>query len=369
MIKTNQIITSSRLNNFAKTLRFETPDRLIFDLFGCPLSGMAEEALIKLKEFLGIQKTEDVLKHYDIDTRGVGYIFSPKDSLYKVTAKDEYIDEWGVTRKFINDYWEITGNPLKGATLEELKAFRFPNPDSIPDKEFEDLRVTAKELYEKTDYIICASHPTYGILELGCWMCGFDDFLYRMAGEPEFVQYFFERVLDYQKKVSERYYKALGAYIHYTSSGDDFATQTSTFVSPAMFDELIAPYFKERIDFTKKLTKAKFLHHSCGNVESLIPSLIKCGVDILNPVQPVGDKMKPAYFKKTYGGKIVFHGGYDTQFALPNNTPAQIDSEIKAFAAEIKRGGGFIMAAAHNIQRDVSPENVDAFLSSAKKYK
>lgn len=72
---------------------------------------------------------------------------------------------------------------------------------------------------------------------------------------------FFERVLEYQKKVIQRYYTAVGPYIHYTSSGDDFATQNAPFVSPDMFRELVKPYFKERIAYTKRFTKAKYLHH------------------------------------------------------------------------------------------------------------
>jgi len=361
-------------DNFYDIVNFKTPERLIFDLFGCPLSGMALETVVKLGDFLGFTGDaaaliSKILEYYDVDTRGIGYIFAPPDSHRRRISETVNIDEWGVTYKYTGLYWDIVGNPLRDASLEEMKTYPFPDPDKIPQAEFDALRIQAKELYENTDYVICASHPTYGIFELGCWMCGFDDFLYRMAAEPEFVHCFFERVLDYQKKVSERYYYAVGEYIHYTSSGDDFATQSSTFMSKDMFDGLIAPYLKERIAFTKKLSNAKFLHHSCGNVESLIPSLIDCGVDILNPVQPVTAEMVPSYLKKKYAGKIVFHGGYDTQNALPNNAPAQIDEEVKEFAVSVKSNGGFILAAAHNIQSDVSAENIDVFLSAAKKYK
>ena len=51
---------------------------------------------------------------------------------------------------------------------------------------------TGKKLYEETDYVICAEHPVYGIFELGCWMCSFDDFLLKMAIDKEFVNRFFE---------------------------------------------------------------------------------------------------------------------------------------------------------------------------------
>lgn len=108
----------------------------------------------------------------------------------------------------------------------------------------------------------------------------------RMLTDQPFIHRFFEIVLDYQKRVIQRYYPPLAPYIDYTTSGDDFATQSDLFFSPALFEELVAPYFKERIAYTKQFTDAVFLHHSCGNVAKLIPQLIDCGVEILNPIQP-----------------------------------------------------------------------------------
>ena len=43
-------------------------------------------------------------------------------------------------------------------------------------------------------YVLVAEHPVYGILELGCWMCGYDDFLLKCAMNPDFVKLFFQKV-------------------------------------------------------------------------------------------------------------------------------------------------------------------------------
>lgn len=227
----------------------------------------------------------------------------------------------------------------------------------------------AKELYETTDYVICAEHPVYGIFELGCWMCGFEDFLYRMALDEEWIHRFFERVLEYQKKVIQRYYTAVGPYIHYTSSGDDFATQNAPFVSPDMFRELIKPYFKERIAYTKRFTKAKYLHHSCGSVYRLIDDLVDCGVEILNPIQPKAADMQPRGLKAAYGEKIVFHGGIDTQELLPFASESQIEEAVHETIEILNRDGGYIFAAAHNIQPDVNPRSLTVMLNAARKYR
>jgi uroporphyrinogen decarboxylase len=199
-------------------------------------------------------------------------------------------------------------------------------------------------------------------------MCGFDDFLLKTALDEAFVHKFFEKILEYQKKVIDVYYSLLGKYIHYTSSGDDFATQTSLFISPDMFRTLIAPYFKERISHTKKYTTAAYLHHSCGSVFPIIPDLIGCGVEILNPIQPKAKDMQPENLKKTYGEKIVFHGGIDTQEILPFGTKESIEANVKATIEILNQNGGFIVAAAHNIQEDVPPQNLVYMLKAAKEY-
>lgn len=97
-----------------------------------------------------------------------------------------------------------------------------------------------------------------------------------------------------------------GIYIHYTSSGDDFATQSSSFISPRIFEEFIKPYLKERIAYTKKFTEAVFLHYSCGNVYHLIPGLIAAGVEILNPIKSVSEEMSSGTLKVCNEIKYVF---------------------------------------------------------------
>lgn len=372
----------SRREDFKKTLRHETPDKLILDLGGNPLSSMDGKSMYRLMDFLGydygkeddeldygqIRKLDErILTYLDIDTRSVGTILKPKKSQFKKLSDTDYIDEWGVRRHFTGLYWDIVESPLEGAEVEDLESYPWPDPDSLDLEELTRYRDAAKNLYENTDYIVCGEHPVYGIFELGCWMCGFEDFLARTVIDPEFVHRFFEIILGYQKKVIEAYYGMIGPYIHYTSSGDDFATQANSFLSPAAFRDMIKPYLKERIAYTKKYTRAAFLHHSCGNVFPLIPDLIDAGVEILNPIQPVSSEMDPANLKRSYGDKICFHGGLDTQAVLPFGNKETITRDVEALVETMSPDGGYIFAAAHNIQEDVPPESVVLAFQAARK--
>ncbi len=373
----------NRRDNFYKTLHHETPENLILDLGGNPLSTMEGKSMYRLLDVLGYPEQEKfsvlpfgktrrlderILTYFDIDTRSVGEIFVPRKSQKKILSDNSYVDEWGITRVYTGMYWEQTGYPLRDASIDDLRSFAWPDPESIDMSEIQDCARQARTLFKETEYVICAEHPVYGIFELGCWMCGFDDFLVRMAIDPDFVHAFFEIILRYQKTVIEMYYGALGDTVHYTSSGDDFATQASLFMSPDMFTSLIKPYFKERINYTKKFTGAAFLHHSCGSVFPIIGELIDSGVDILNPIQPKANDMEPERLKKYFGEKIVFHGGIDTQDILPYGTKESIDDTVGRTIAIMNKNGGYIFAAAHNIQEDVPPENLVTMFESARKY-
>ena len=99
-------------------------------------------------------------------------------------------------------------------------------------------------------------------------------------------------------------------------------------------------------------------HHDDGSIKKIIPDLIKIGIDILNPIQPVNEQMSPGRLKAAYGDKICFHGGLDTQAILPFGTEEVIKEEVEKLVQIMAKDGGYIFAAAHNIQEDIPPENV-----------
>lgn len=372
----------NRRENFRRTVTFDNPNRLIVDLGGNPLSSMEGKSMDNLADFLGYKTTprnlqfgqskridERILRYFDIDTRSVGKILRPVKSSYRKVSDTEYIDAWGIKRVFTGLYWEHGSTPLKGATVSDLDHYPFPDPNSLDEKELDEIEKQAKDLYQNTDYIICGEHPVYGIFEIGCWLCGFEDYLTKMVLDVDFIKKFSEIILNYQLTVIEAYYKRIGKYIHYTSSGDDFATQNGLFMSPDLFRELIKPYFAERIKHTKKFTDAAFLHHSCGSVYPIIDDLIDCGVEILNPIQPKARNMDAETLQRTFGGKIVFHGGIDTQEIVPFGTKEQIEEEVHRVVNTLWRNGGYIAATSHNIQEDVPPENVVVLFETLRKMK
>jgi len=362
----------SHRDRFIAAVTHREADRVAIDLCGSPQTQVDYDVTkVKMAEVLGIPDIdlthkyldERILAALDVDTRLVGGMPTPDTSHKRLENGVDY-DSWGIGYRKVNGHMEICHNPLKDADIDAVAAYEFPDPEKIDVKLLQQWAAQAEHLYSGTDYAVIAEHPVLGVFELGCWMFGFDDYLYRVAGEPEVVHAFSERVLKYQKAVISKYYGALGRFIHCTTSGDDFGTQTGPFMSTDMFGEMVKPYLKERVSYTKKFTDAFYKHHTCGSVHNFIPHLIDCGVDILNPIQPGVYMMEHERLKADYGDKIAFWGGIDTQHLLPRCSAEQVKDEVRRILGIM--GGGYILSPAHTIQYDVPAENVIAIYQAVQ---
>lgn len=358
---------------FRLTMEHKQPDRPPMDLASTDMTEI-EGGPRCLLPLLGIdakgepaELDELALQALGTDIRGVGGILSPKGSkLARKISDTEYVDCWGITYQFNGHHYEAVGRPLADATIDDLEKYPWPNPDGIDPDEIARIAKRAAQLREESPYVVCGRHPYYGIFELGCWMCGFDDFLFRLAGDREFVIRFFDIVHSYQKRVDEIYYRAIGKYVHFTTSGDDFATQNSLFCSPSMFREMILPYYRSRIAHFRRFSDGYFFHHSCGALRPLIGDLLDAGVDIINPIQPRTAGMEPDGLKRDFGNRTTFYGGIDTQYLLPDGNPQEVDREVRRLIGILGKDGGYILSAAHVIQEDVPMENVIAMFRAAQ---
>lgn len=371
--------TMTSHERFEATMRHTTPDRVPLDIGGTSLTGMRPRCQEGLRRLLGFEARpqdetrplhgsshrvdERILQWIGTDFRSVGAIVDLPSAHTRRISPQIHVDCWGVRREFIDGDWQITESPLRGASREDLETFQWPEA-GIDDAVLEGWVNDAKLLNEQDEYVVVAEHPVYGILELGCWMCGYDDFLLKLALDPDFVRTFFEKTLRIQSGVIEQYYPALAPYIDLTTSGDDFGSQDNSLMSPGMFKSLVAPYFSERITRTKELGRCYYWHHSCGSIVKLLDQIIDCGVDILNPLQTSAGGMAPGGLKDRFGDRIVFWGAVDVQQFLPQATPEEIPDHINALIDILGANGGYVMAPAHEIQDDVPPENILAWVET-----
>ena len=362
---------------FRLTLEHKAVDRCPIDLGGTPQSTIdAPQAAAELARYLGFagpapgdydKLDRRLLEHWDVDLRRAGALLGYETARRRRVSDTEWIDEYGIHHRFSGLHWELGEGPLRDATRDDLAAYELPGPEQIAQGVIDNCVARARRLFEQTPYVIVGEHPVFGVLELACWLCGYDWVMEMMAADPESVHLLFGKILDFQKRIIPLYYGALGEYIHLTTSGDDFGTQHGLFMSPTMWRGFVKPYMRERIAFTAQFTDAVYMHHSCGAVFEIIPDLIEIGVRILNPIQPAAAGMAPERLKAAYGRSIVFHGGLDTQAVLPSGDAPRIRGAVRALIETMRprAEGGYIFAPAHNLQADVSSASIAAMYDAA----
>ena len=170
--------------------------------------------------------------------------------------------------------------------------------------------------------------------------------------------------------LDEQFYKGVGQYVDGAQIFDDLGTQQGPLMSHADFGEFYKPYTAEIIKNIRKYIRpeAKIILHSCGSVYKFIPDLIDMGVDILHGVQPLARNMEPERLKKEFGGDITFMGGLDIQKLLPLCNEEEVKEGVNKLITTYGPGGGYIFAAAHNIEPDTPPQNIVAAFEAAYEY-
>jgi uroporphyrinogen decarboxylase len=364
------------------TINFKEPDKIPTEFGSTNCTTIARKGYNEVKKLLGVNKPdvlfmedfqlsvidEEALQQLDTDTRGV----PGKPHFYdkKVIDETTYYDNFGI-KYFMPEnglYFDMVENPLaKMETLEEIKdSYEWPDP--INPRVVEGLREQAKKLKEENKYAIIGDMVNTGIFEPSHYLRGFENFLMDLMINEDIACYILEQMLSYQCKRYEAYLNEVGEYLDIVFVGDDLASTQTTLVSPQVYRNIVKPYQKEYFKFIKSKTKAKLLYHSCGNVTPLIEDLIEIGVDILNPIQVNANDMDTKKLKELYGDRLCFLGAIDTNKVLPKGSQQDVRDEVKRRIEDLGPSG-YILAAVHDIQADVPPQNVIEMYRAAKNYK
>jgi hypothetical protein len=191
-----------------------------------------------------------------------------------------------------------------------------------------------------------------------------------LATRRDYVHAVFSKQVDIALENLALFHAIVGDAIDvFNVCGTDFGTQVSQFCSVETFDELYLPYYKRINDWVHRHTGWKTFKHSCGAIDPLLPSFIRAGFDIMNPVQCSASGMDPEHLKQTYGRDLVFWGGgVDTQHTLPFGTPRQVYDEVMSRCRIFSRDGGFVFNTVHNIQARTPTANVIAMLDAVRDF-
>ena len=317
-----------------------------------------------------VQPDEKVLRHFDIDTRMiVSRSGAEWNEWWKVKRLPDgsFLDEWGIIwgKPDTGNYF-IKKSPLAGdVAIKDLETYPWPNPDD-PERYY-GLKEQARALKEGTDYALIAMFPR-PVVSLSQFLRGYEDWFLDMAANPGFLEALMDKILDINLKIGKRLFEAIGKYVDLVFVHDDLATQESLMFSPEHYREIVKPRHQKIFNLIKTHSDAKVIYHCDGAIFPLMNDFIEIGVDALNPVQVSAEGMDTGALKREFGDRLSFWGGIDTHQVLPDGSPEDVREEVKKQIEILGKGGGYILAAVHNIQDDVKPENIVAMFEAAKEF-
>jgi len=413
--------TSSK-EDFISTLNHIQPSRLVVDFGSTPVSGIHVVVVEKLRDYFGLERRpvkviepyqmlgeidNDLIREMEIDV--IGYsgeknMFGISNSNWKVhrTVWGQEVLLPGEFNYTTNDNGDILIYPegdtsvAPSAMMPKTGYFfdaldrQVPIDDSllkVEDNLEEFGYVSEQDLVYWKNTLNQADTQSKGIVaNLGGTALGdialvpavqlkhprgirgVEEWYVSTLIREEFVKEIFDRETDIALENLTRLFDVIGnridvAYI----CGADFGTQNSTFCSPETFARVWLPYYKKVNDWVHQNTGWKTFKHSCGAIKPLMELFIESGFDIINPVQINAAGMDPVELKKKYGSRIVFWGGgVDTQGVFAFGTPDKVREQVKRQCSILNEGGGFVFNTVHNIQANVSFDNVVAMLEALK---
>lgn len=271
------------------------------------------------------------------------------------------IDEWGVRWQHGNffHYAHIV-SPLRNADgLDELETF--PWPDWDLHGRYVNMAGQVRALHEE-GLAVCAFAGS--VFEQAWYLRGMEPLMMDMLADPASAHFLLERTAAIQKAAAIRMAKA---GVDIVILGDDVAGQNGLLLS----HELWRTFLRDRLATTcsavhETSPSAKVFYHSDGNVVPLIPDLIECGVDILNPLQP--ECLDPAAVKRDFGDRLSFWGAVSVQRTMSTGTPEEVRAEVHERLRTVGRDGGYILAPAHVLGPETPWENIQAFFDAADEF-
>jgi uroporphyrinogen-III decarboxylase len=239
---------------------------------------------------------------------------------------------WGVTIEWkegqpgsfpVHDYeHKVIKDVTKWKDVVKMPQTEFPEAD------WAEVVKAAAAVDRKEKY--CTAPYFTGVFEQLHYLMGIDTCLVNFYEEPEIMHEIIEYVIEFELKVAEQWCKYVkpNALFHH----DDWGTQISSFMSPAMFDEFILPAYKKIYAYWKSHGVEIVVHHSDSWAANLVPEMIEMGVDVWQGC--ISQKDVPALVKK-YGHKFSFMGDINNGVLDKADwTPAEVKRVVERACRE-----------------------------------
>jgi uroporphyrinogen decarboxylase len=256
-------------------------------------------------------------------------------------------------------------SPLAEAeSIADVEAFDWPDPEA-PDAIDPDAQQRAGALRAESGQAIGVGLAAH--FHRHNFLRGFEQSLVDIKLNPGVFEAIATRIAHIHRVLLMRFLGLVGESVDLVIANDDLGTSVASYMSPDDFRRFVKPHYKR----TMKEIKARYPHikiylHSHGQIMDLVPDLIDCGVDVLNPILPL-DNMDPVVLKREYGSDLCFHAGIDIEHIVPFGTVAEIRDHVREVIEILAPGGGYWFKA-QVISPVIPAENVLATYEAALEF-
>ena len=260
----------------------------------------------------------------------------------------------------------VTGDycdfPLRTADYDTVEKWPFPSPD---DYDYSEVRAQCQK---QQGYAIFTGGPGQAdIINSSGMLRGMEQVLIDLITDDPAVLLLIKKKTEWQLGVTARVLEAAGGLIDFVWLGEDLGTQNSPLISIELYRKHLRPIHQKFIDLAKAYNLPVMIH-TCGSSSWVYEDFIEMGFDAVDTLQPEAKDMSPEYLKKTFGGRLAFHGCISTAEPLANGTTDQVIANCRKTLEVMMPGGGYCFAPTHCIQDNTPPENVLAMYQAAHKY-
>ncbi len=177
-------------------------------------------------------------------------------------------------------------------------------------------------------------------------LLGIERHLYAFYDQPELIKRINQDLVEYIKRIL----KELSHIIEpeFMTFGEDMSYNNGPMLSKAMFDEFMAPYYRQVIPLIKAQNIIPIVD-SDGNVEACVPWFLDCGVQGILPLERQAG-VDVARLRQNYPN-LVMIGGFDKMTMTQGR--AAMRAEWERLLPTMKTGG-FIPSVDHQTPPGVS---------------
>ena len=320
----------------------------------------------RLKDHFGVARddNEGLLRALGVDFRGV-YPPYVGPELHK-PLPERRINMWGIHTRWVEHesggYWDYCDFPLREATAEEVDAWPLPDPDDF------DYSALAAECRQHSDYcIVCGSPGTGDLINMSGMLRGVDQAMIGLALDEPAQLRLMDRKVGVDVAVLEQSLDAAGGAVDLVWMGEDLGSQRGPLISVPMFRKHMRPRQQRIVDMAKSFDVPVMIH-SCGSSSWAFEDFIEMGITVVDTLQPEAVDMSPEHLKKTFGGRLVFHGCISTAGPVATGTVEETVAYCKEMLDVMMPGGGYCFAPTHQLQDNSPTENVLAMYETAAQY-